>query len=501
MLASALTSDGNGAATFVNGIVSFRSVQTSPEDRLFAWLAHSSASDLTPAVSAGLRHVLLAAVDDASRVGEERHGTLVSFTTTAGGRRRTLELDRRGTLVMLARWNPNGELADASVRIPDRSWLVIEPRATDTTPWGLSDRLWRAERPGLENRERAITVFSSVDYAGIHRIPSLAEPSRLPPGGGTAVLNFVATLAQDQRAAAIDYRGPYPTEQLFLALLESFRYDRSADDPLAAFMTGALGWTPAPHERLFADAGAYVQVRERVEKVVWHGRTYYRPDWQHIARQTARRVRDVPGGACCSLWALGRPIEDHITVTACGDIEILPRRRETAACRDLAVTVRDGVIEVVVAASAPPLAEFIRDCGRRITMEWRSLDADLVDVRPDRVSFSSAFRNAARTVIDAAADRRARLGAALATITEMAGVVGDALRARAQAAIAAQPEARQRALLLGEEPRPVDASRITAALEALLADVAAEPPARNPSSGGVDDEPDVEDDEGRNRHC
>src|SRR5207247_9171975 len=110
-----------------------------------------------------------------------------------------------------------------------------------------SDRLWSADQPGLAVERRALTMFSSVDYARVDTIPTLAEPARVPPGGGTAILNFIAGLARDQGAGSLRYRGPYPSEQPFLPLLESFRYDDAAPDPLAAFVDGTRHWNPAPH--------------------------------------------------------------------------------------------------------------------------------------------------------------------------------------------------------------------------------------------------------------
>ena len=422
------------------------------------------------------------------KLPQEPRGTFVGFTATTGGRRRTLEIDGRGTLVTLARWTPDGALAEAAVRVPDSSWLVIVPCGTDAAPWGMSDRVWRADRPCLDARARPLTVFASLDYGRIATIPPLAEPARLPAGGGTAVLNFIANLAKDQGRPWLVYAGPYPTEQLFLALLESFRYDVEVADPLAAFSAGTLRWRPAPHERLFTAAGAYVQLRGRIEKVVWRGRRYCRPDWQAVARHSPYRVRDVAGGAGCSLWALGRSIEDHLRLTPAGDVVVLEQPRAIATTTEVAPAIRDGVIEAIVAASAAPLADFIRQCGQRLTLDWRPIEADLVDVRDNTVSFSSALRDLAQDMIAGGADRRARVASALTTLTEMAALLGDALRARAQVAIAALPEPRQREILAAGEGRGSDAARISTAVEALLDDF---------SAGGLDDQPDVEGDEER----
>src|SRR5207247_639632 len=54
--------------------------------------------------------------------------------------------DRHGHPVSELAWTRDGALASARVRLPDGEWLAIEPRATTAAPWGLADRVWRAER-------------------------------------------------------------------------------------------------------------------------------------------------------------------------------------------------------------------------------------------------------------------------------------------------------------------------------------------------------------------
>ncbi|MGH7275431.1 MAG: hypothetical protein ACREIY_00230, partial [Candidatus Rokuibacteriota bacterium] len=241
------------------------------------------------------------------------------------------------------------------MRLPDGSWLVIEPRATREAPWGLSDRLWQCGRDVREPGATVggptqvppgavpLSVFEALDWARVDRIPALAAPARLPPGAGTAVLNLIAELARAQRTARLAYRGPYPTEQLFVALLESFRYATDTPDPLAAFMAGGVEWEPAPHERLFPADGLYVQMRGRVEKVVVRGTTYYRPDWQGVARHAPKRVRDTTQGVVCSLWALGRPLEDHLLLSREGELlRVLDTQPVEAPARVMRPEVRAG---------------------------------------------------------------------------------------------------------------------------------------------------------------
>lgn len=388
-------------------------------------------------------------------------------------------IDRRGTLVTVLRHTASGALESAWVRIPDGSWLGIEPRATEDAPWGWSDRLWHAAEPPRAGwHGTPLTLFEALDWARIDRVPALAEPARLPPGGGTAVLNLVATLAAEQGAGRLAYRGPYPTEQLFLALLESFRYEPARPDPLATFMQGGLEWRPAPTTRVFVADDLYVQLRGRIEKVVWRGVAYYRPDWQGVARHAPRRITDAPDGARCALWALERRLEDHLLLRANGDLAtILADEPVPSATRLLPPSVWSGVAATVAARCAEPLAPFVESVAGAFSLEWGPVARDLVQVGRGRVRISERLRDALAGRLAAAPARADRAALGLAAIAEMAALVGDALRGRAQAAILDLPPAAQPAALAGAgSPGPRGGAErardITLAVEALLAEIA-----------------------------
>ena len=384
-------------------------------------------------------------------------------------------VDRRGTLVALVDRSADGSVERAWVRIPDRSWLGIEPRATHDAPWGWSDRLWHATEPSSgEWRGTPLTVFEALDWTRIDRIPALGEPARLPRGGGSAVLNFIAELAAAQRTGPLANRGPYPTEQLFLALLESFRYEPVTVDPLAAFMQGALVWTPAPAERVFPADDLYVQARERIEKVVWRGGAYYRPDWQGVARHSPRRIVEAPDGVRCVLWALGRELEAHLLLRRDGDlVTILADEPPAAESRPLPAAVWSGVVAAVAARCAPPLASFVESVAASLSLEWGAVALDLAQFVPDRVRISDRLRQALAARLAAAPARADRAALGLAAIAEMAALVGDELRGRAQAEIlslplAAQPAALEGATGAATHGRAERARDIAAAVDALL---------------------------------
>jgi hypothetical protein len=398
------------------------------------------------------------------------------------GARRVVLHDRRARPSAVLAWRPDGTLDAASVRIPDHSWISIEPRAGVEAPWGAVDRLWHGAEPLVIGVDAMpLTVLTAVEWAYLATIPTVAEPARIPAGGGTAVLNLLATLAREQGVSRLAYAGPFPTEALFLALLECFRAE-AGDDALACFTGGDLWWVPAPFTPSFDDA-VYVQARERIEKVVWRGRAYYREDWGAVRRRAPLRVDDAADGVRCSLWALGAPLEDHLVLAPDGSLHAIvapPAGDEPATA--LRPAIRDGVIAMIVAMSVPALADAIRDVSAALRFTCGPLEGELARVDGAEARVSATLAAAiARRLREPALDARAPL--ALAALAEIATAIGDTVRARAQARLAAATPEAQAEALGRHEADPAAARMITAAVAALLA------------SGRVDDQPDVEGDE------
>ena len=387
--------------------------------------------------------------------------------------RRIRELDRHGEVVATLEWAESGGLAAAAVRVPDGAWLTIEPGAAYDARWGASDLLRLGAAP--------LTHCAAIDWASVDAIPPLAEPARLPPGGGTAVLNLVAALAADQGRGPLTYRGPYPTEQLFLALLESFRWTprdatvgdiEMGGDPLAAFMAGGLSWWPDPHTRAFGPQGVYVQSRTQIEKLAWGGRAYHRIDWQGVERHTSHRVHEAAGRVIGGLWGLGAPLEDHLILTPDGTVlaAALPAADQEPV-RAVTSAVADGLSAVVVAHSAPPLAESLRAIVGELALEWAPLTGDLAVLSDDRARLSTRLGRALAARVRAASGRAEQVRLAFAALAELGHALGDGLRARAQARLSAAPLPAQAAALdLARAPAGAVASarEIGLAVEALL---------------------------------
>jgi hypothetical protein len=203
-----------------------------------------------------------------------------------------------------------------------------------------------------------------------------------------------------------------------------------------------------------------------------------------VRRRTPLRVLDVADGVRCSLWALGESIEDHLSLDARGALRavLVPPPGDDPP-RALRAAVRDGVIAIVIARSAPPLAHAIREVTASLALTCGPVASDLARVTGEEARISTTLARAVARRLREPAPATARAQLALAALAEMATAVGDAIRARAQAHLAAAPPEVQAAALERRAADPAVAAQITTA----VADLAA--------SGRVDDEPDVERDE------
>ena len=138
----------------------------------------------------------------------------------------------------------------------------------------------------IEHAGEPVTAMTAIDWDRPTRIPAIAEPGRLPPGAGGALLNELATRARAAGVRTLRYAGPYATPGLYRALRRSFR--ASADE--ATFTRDLLAraaqlardevpvdFEPAPHTRVDNPHG-HAELRDGVERVVVDGIAYERAD-------------------------------------------------------------------------------------------------------------------------------------------------------------------------------------------------------------------------------
>lgn len=413
--------------------------------RLRAWLARPDVLALDPG---GVERLVAALDDPDPPVAAGRGGSLVAYAP-GRARRRMLQFDRRGHLIAACRWRADGGLAWAKCLLPDRRWLGVEPGADTHPAWGGSDRVWLLESDAPWRTREALTVFQALDYARPDFIPPLFEPRRLPPGGGTTLLNLIAGLMKDHGVVTVRYRGPYPTEQLFTALLECFRYAADEGLPLERFLAdGGLDWHPAPFEAQHVRPGVVVQLRHEIEKVTVDGATFYRPEWQDIRRREPRVVRSDGDRVICSLWALGGPLEDRLVLDRTGEILESPEpAADAAAPAPLPPIWRGALGELIARESAPALAPAIAAVTEDLDLEWGPVPGDLLHVHGQRVRLSRRLREAGATARAGAASPQERAEQALRFVLEVARLLAPEVRHRAQARLEALGEDEQRRVL------------------------------------------------------
>jgi hypothetical protein len=417
--------------------------------QLRSWLERTEVLAIDPE---RIRALARALQDGEAPVAVGRWGALVAFAP-GPARRRIVQFDRRGHLIAAVRWREDGALGWAKCRTADGQWVGIEPAAAEHPAWGSSDRIWLLDATAPWKPRHALTLFQSLDYARPDFIPPLLEPRRLPPGAGTAILDLIASLMNDQGATRVRYRGPYPTEQLFTSLLESFRYEPSATDPLTRFLEGALDWQPAPHERHHPAPGLCVQLRHEVEKVTLDGVTFYQTGWQTVVRREPRVVRSDGDRFICSLWALGRSLQDRLILDRTGEIlDRPPVAPDHTPPAPLAPVWSAALGDLIARESAPALSSSIGEVMRTLSLQWAPVTGDLLHVEGETVTISRRLRDVAGAWLREAAPENERARRAVEFALEVARLLGPTVRLAAQMRLERQSEEEQRRALDGEHP-------------------------------------------------
>jgi hypothetical protein len=388
------------------------------------------------------------------------HGSVALYRPDPAAplRHRVLEVDRGAAVTAVFNRGLRGELRAAWVTLADGDAVGLLPGGADHPSWGPSDRVVRACPRGIA--QTALTVAAAVTWTAIDIVPPIAEPARLPPGAGAGLLNVLAALAWDQGRPAVRYRGPYPTEQLFWSLTESFRFG-PGPDPRARFLADAevtfargapreapVDWTPAAHERHLHADGLVVQLRDGVERITWQGRSYHRTECQGLRRREHRivRVLETPGRArryVASLEALGTVVEDHLVLDARG--EPLDRRApvpEEAPERPAAAPWREALGALLPLEATPLLAGAIEAVWPEIVLAWGPVPGDLVEARGATLRLSPKLARVYRSAWGAA-PIGARRAVAQRLVREVLGLIGPAVRDAAVAWLEALSPARQ----------------------------------------------------------
>ncbi|MEW6298826.1 MAG: hypothetical protein AB1671_13995 [Thermodesulfobacteriota bacterium] len=404
-----------------------------------------------------------------------RYGSLTLFTPApvpGGVPRRLATFDRRGRLLLLMTWDAGGTLVRFKVRNLDGRFLGVVRHAASHLGWGQSDCVWTLAEEGGFTLDRWLTLFRSVVYEDLDFLPPVDDPTRLPPGGGSSILNVLALLAQDQGKETLRYRGPYPSERLFATLRESFRsggepgvarerFTREAEEAAVQFKTvePAVDWVPCPHERFFAAAHTCVQLRDGVEKVYDRGRVYYRPDVS-VNAYTVRPERLDKGKRyyVAGLSVLGHALEDHLVLDESGEILERPRgscARPVRGPTRLSDEWKAVLVRLIAAESTPLLQAELWPAIAHLTIEWGEMAGELWRVDGDTVVLHAGMIGVYRDVLGRARSAGEGLLLAARFASELARLVGPLVRQRAQARLARLSPADQQVALLFAAQVPV----------------------------------------------
>ena len=127
-------------------------------------------------------------VDNQPVVTRSAHGSLTCFMPALSENapsRRVAMFDRRGHLLFLCSWTPEGTLARFKVRGLDGRFLGVFRDAASHLGWGQSDSVVLLAGEHGFVIDHTLTIFASVEYENLEFLPPLDAPASLPVGGGS----------------------------------------------------------------------------------------------------------------------------------------------------------------------------------------------------------------------------------------------------------------------------------------------------------------------------
>jgi hypothetical protein len=218
------------------------------------------------------------------------------------------------------------------------------------------------------------TAMTALDWARPTRIPTVAEPARLPPGSGAMILNVIAMLAEAAGVPALRYAGPYPTPALYRTLQRAFRTTASEAEFCANVMDRALrvardeisiDFVPAPFERI-AHAHGFVELRDAMERAVIDGVAY------DVDGSPARLV-----DGAAEIWFGDRCYARVASFSPNGALvdgpHAIPRCTSPVVGRAFPDELRDAIADLVADAVASPLASGARARVAATAITWQDL--------------------------------------------------------------------------------------------------------------------------------
>lgn len=443
-----------------------------------------TAEGIAPAIVASLRRALDAPApvrkqdrwcwhaDGGVCLERSAHGSLDFFWLAADPARparRLAGFDRHGRLLSLFRYAADNRLRAFKVRNLDGRFLGVLRGAASHLGWGTSDVIGQVAGEGGFDLDRTLSLCRAVRYEDLENLPPLDTPMGLPPGGGATLLNVLAVLARDQAKQALRYRGPYPSDQLFYTLRESFRcagevganrerFTRGAEDAAVhlTMLEAVIDWRPAPHERFYPAAHTCVQLRNGVEKVYDHGQTYYRADLVAEARRLRMVQADAgPARYVASLTILEHALEDHLVLDERGEIlERLPDAPVPVLRGDplLSPDWKAALLRLIATDSTALLHTALWPVMDELRLTWGPVRRELWALRGSDLVLHAGMVGVYRAALVRANSAGKRLLLASRFLSELARLIGPLVRAHAQARVAGLSPADQNVALMFAAP-------------------------------------------------
>lgn len=414
------------------------------------------------------RHGTLALYDPEPMGGDEKPRRLCTFAPT-------------GEILERLWWDEEEgvPLREARLLSPQGGWIQILPGRGNNPLWGTCDLIATSEF--FEGPWARLTEMQGVRYENVSAIPPGAEPAKFSGGAGSVLLNFLASLLEDQETPEVRYRGPYPTHQLFDSLFECFALAEGEEHGRAReeFTRGALeaafagrvceppvSFRPRPFESLPLGGHASALLREEPIRCFLHGASY------------VRREALPPGALCGSLrvwpwgegsnrWALGteflgEPLEIH-GVMDLDQVraEQVPRAKEPpAGGPSLAADPlwKSSLALILLSRAAAPLRPALSEVLAPLPALWSALPRRLAAFDGSRIvlrpGLSAAFEKKTQGL-----SRADRVRTALRAVSEIAGELAPTLLGAAQKRLLdAGGAARER--LLSQEAQDLESRRM-----------------------------------------
>ena len=284
-----------------------------------------------------------------------------------------------------AHWD-DPRIQRAELRLPSDQSIILETRCTEHPVLGLCDRL--TTRDG-----RHLAHVQSVNWAAPKWIPAVDRPGALPSGAGGALLNLLSFRAQISGISQLAYRGPYPTAALFDSLLECFsvteapaalaRFLEGAEQPMLTghSTTPAVVFTPKPHRRCWTAPGICVQIRDTIEKVFVHGKSYDR------GTHSTRRLRTTGDETTAYVSLAGKAWADIVTLSPEGTLlegpTPLPKIQSPWQHQPLAPALRAALVEALPPRAPAMLRPALRQVLEHTPMQWSLSGVDVAQHGPD----------------------------------------------------------------------------------------------------------------------